>query len=274
MTRTPYKQRSEPQREDALLHASGGFLFSVAPKSSKRKCKGRWEKTRRLREPGRGANPTSHSPPFRAKLLESAVLTHWLHVPALGTPAPLAHHPTPQLLPRSPGECRGMSSRPRGSPWSARGPGPSLRGARGQPTQRTPRIPAPPGASQQPRSVPETPAGPQAGIGSHLRPCSLTSTLGSISPHPPHCEARCQFPHLFLESDLEGSWCGGARLNSGSSRPLPAPVLSPGHGHTEHLRWRAGRRGSRSSACGHMTPACTSVTPSWRCVLTRPSQVP
>lgn len=202
----------------------------MAPKSSERKCKGRWEKTRRLREPGRDANPRSHSPPFRAKLLESAVLTHWLHLPALGTPAPLAHHPTPQLSPRSPGECRGMSSGPRRPPRSARGPGPALPPsaelwAGPLSAHLASRLHQEPHSS--PRSVPETPPGPQAGIGSRRRPCSLTSTLGSSSPRPPHCEARCQFPHLFLESDLEGGWCGGARLNSGSSRPLPAPALSP-----------------------------------------------
>lgn len=39
MTRPPYEQRSELQREDAVPHASGGFLLSVAPKSSKRECK-------------------------------------------------------------------------------------------------------------------------------------------------------------------------------------------------------------------------------------------
>lgn len=81
---------SEPEHQGTLPHASGGFLFSVVPKSSQTTCKGHWESNRA---------PT-HQATLSA-LPSPASGEHCLHSLALppashgfkGTPAPLPHRP-------------------------------------------------------------------------------------------------------------------------------------------------------------------------------------
>lgn len=137
---------------------------------------------------------------------------------------------------------------------------PSLRGALAGPLSAhlAPRL------QQEPRSS------PRSLCPKPLRDPRRALGHAAVPAHsrPRRAASRCVLPTTkpvansltYFSNPTWGGWCGGARLSSGSSRPLPAPSLSPGDGHTERVPWRAGRRGSGSSVCSHMTPVRTLVT--------------